>query len=102
MLEELRKKHWQIPVFAKDFWTPERKKPLLSAFCSLCRELGYPIYEMDLIQGRGGIYASMRRSTNGGGEILDAEGEDDFANFLLPVLLLKIPALTGKRDKLKQ
>lgn len=51
----------------------------LGAFCRLCRELGYPIYEMDLLSAGEDFYAAMRRSTNGGGEnspMLD--GEDDF------------------------
>ena len=37
-------------------------------FCSKCRELGYEIYDMDLITAGEEAYAAMRRSTNGGGE----------------------------------
>ena len=58
--------------------TREEENPL-SAFCRVCRELGYPIYEMDLIQAGEEFYASMKRSTNGGGENSPMlEGEDDF------------------------
>ena len=51
----------------------------LSAFCRACQQLGYPIYEMDLINAGEDFYASMRRSTNGGGENSPMlEGEDDY------------------------
>ena len=44
-----------------------------------CRELGYEIYEKDLITAGEEAYAAMRRSTNGGGENSPMlEGEDDF------------------------
>lgn len=51
----------------------------LKEFCRVSRELGYELYEMDMIVAGEEFYASMRRSTNGGGEnspMLD--GEDDF------------------------
>ena len=56
-----------------------RKDPNpLSAFCSLCRELGYPVYEMDLLEEGESAYAAMKRSTNGGGENSPMlEGQDD-------------------------
>ena len=44
--------------------TRTEKNPI-TAFCKKCQELGYPIYEMDLIQAGEEFYASMRRSTNG-------------------------------------
>ena len=56
MLEELRKKALADPKLRERLLETRKEKAPLSAFCSLCRELGYPIYEMDLIQ----------------------EGEDDF------------------------
>ena len=50
-----------------------------AAFCAKCRELGYEICEMDLITAGEEFYATMRRSTNGGGENSPKlEGEDDF------------------------
>ena len=51
----------------------------LKEFCRVSRELGYELYEMDLIAAGEEFYASMRRSTNGGGENSPMlEGEDDF------------------------
>lgn len=51
----------------------------LQAFCRKCRELGYPIYEMELIAAGEEFHAAMKRSTNGGGENSPMlEGQDDF------------------------
>ncbi len=59
----------------------------LDAFCSKCQELGYEIYLMDLVNAGEEFYATMRRSTNGGGEnapLLD--GEDDFYELFMAAL----------------
>ena len=79
MLDELKRKAWKDPELkAKLLKTREQAQPL-SAFCTLCRELGYEMYEMDLISAGEDFYATMRRSTNGGGENSPMlEGEDDF------------------------
>lgn len=51
----------------------------MSAFCEECRRLGYPIYEMELIDAGEEFYAAIKRSTNGGGENSPVlKGEDDF------------------------
>ncbi|MFQ9151822.1 MAG: hypothetical protein ACLR6B_10310 [Blautia sp.] len=94
MLEELRKEVLaQIPVLRKTSGHQKGKAPL-SAFCSLCRELGYPIYEMDLIQEGEEFYASMRRSTNGGGENSPMlEGEDDFYELFFASIAFENPGL---------
>ena len=56
----------------------EEKEPL-SAFCRVCQELGYEIYEMDIICAGEEFHAAMKRSTNGGGENSPMlAGEDDF------------------------
>lgn len=58
--------------------TKKAKDPL-AEFCRVSRELGYELYEMDVIVAGEEFYASMRRSTNGGGENSPLlEGEDDF------------------------
>ena len=68
MLEELLKKaKVDMSLRQKLFDTRNEKNPV-SAFCKTCRELGYEIYDMDLISAGEEFYAAMRRSTNGGGE----------------------------------
>ena len=70
--------------------TRKEKNPL-TAFCRKCRELGYEMYEMDLINEGEEMYAAMKRSTNGGGEnspMLD--GEDDYYEMFFASLEMEL------------
>ena len=79
MLDELQRKANQDSDIKKALLKTREQKNPVAAFCRKCQELGYPIYEMDLISAGEDFYASMRRSTNGGGENSPMlEGEDDF------------------------
>ena len=51
------------------------EKDPLTVFCRLCRELGYELYEMDMVSAGEDFYATMRRSTNGGGENSPFDGK---------------------------
>ena len=94
MLEELRKEALADPGLRERLLDTRKEKAPLSAFCSLCRELGYPIDEMDLIQEGEEFYASMRRSTNGGGENSPMlEGEDDFYELFFASIAFENPGL---------
>lgn len=79
MLDELqikarRNEEWRRRLLA----TREEAEPL-SAFCRVCRELGYELYEMDVLCAGEEFHAAMKRSTNGGGENSPKlDGEDDF------------------------
>ena len=79
MLDELKQKALHDENLRQD-WLATREDPQpLTAFCRKCQEKGYPICEMELILAGEEFYATMKRSTNGGGEnspMLD--GEDDF------------------------
>ena len=79
MLEELlQRARTEEGLRAQLLETRKEENPL-TAFCRKCRELGYEMYEMDLINEGEERYAAMKRSTNGGGEnspMLD--GEDDY------------------------
>ena len=60
MLEELLKKaKVDMSLRQKLFDTRNEKNPV-SAFCKTCRELGYEIYDMDLISAGEEFYAAMR------------------------------------------
>lgn len=79
MLDQLKWKAMRDPGLKERFLQTKKEANPLGAFCKLCQELGYPIYEMDLISAGEDFYATMRRSTNGGGENSPMlEGEDDF------------------------
>ena len=79
MLDELMSKAMKDDRLRKELLATRNEEQPLSAFCKKCRELGYPIYDMDLLQAGEEAYAAMRRSTNGGGENSPLlSGEDDY------------------------
>lgn len=79
MLDELKQKARRDPALRAELLKTRKDLQPLNAFCRKCRELGYDIYDMDLITAGEEFYATMRRSTNGGGENSPMlEGEDDF------------------------
>ena len=79
MLDELKEKALKDSRLRKELLATKAEENPVSFFCRKCRELGYPIYEMDLINAGDLFYAEMKRSTNGGGENSPMlEGEDDF------------------------
>lgn len=79
MLDNLKEKARRDRRFGRCCLLPAGEKAPLAAFCKKCRELGVPVYEMDLIAAGEEFYAAMKRSTNGGGENSPMlEGEDDF------------------------
>lgn len=79
MLDELRERALKDPQIFQELMDTRKDSQPLAAFCKKCRELGYQIYEMDLLTAGEEFYATMRRSTNGGGENSPMlEGEDDF------------------------
>ncbi len=79
MLDELKIRAKKDPGVREALLSTRSDPNPLSAFCAICREQGYPVYEMDLIQEGEEAYAAMRRSTNGGGENSPLlSGEDDY------------------------
>ena len=83
-LDELQHKAFADENLRKQLLATKEEENPLQAFCKKCRELGYEIYEMDLVCAGEDFYASMRRSTNGGGENSPKlSGEDDFYELFL-------------------
>lgn len=79
MLDELQRKAAQDLSVRDRLLATRKDDDPLSAFCKVCRELGYEIYEMELICAGEEFHAAMKRSTNGGGENSPMlAGEDDF------------------------
>lgn len=79
ILDEIKLKAKKDPELRSVLLKTRQQENPLSAFCEQCRQLGYVLYAMDLLDAGEEFYAAMKRSTNGGGEnspIL--EGEDDF------------------------
>lgn len=87
MLDEIKRKALMDKELKKALLETRREQNPVSAFCKKCRELGYEIYEMDLIEEGETLYAAMKRSTNGGGENSPMlEGEDDFYELFFAAL----------------
>ena len=79
ILDELQALVRQDKEIRDRLWSTRTEKNPVDAFCRECQRLGYTLYPMDLISAGEDFYASMRRSTNGGGENSPMlEGEDDF------------------------
>ena len=79
MLDELQNRALREPDVREKLLATRSEKDPLSAFCRACRELGYEIYEMELVCAGEEFHAAMKRSTNGGGENSPMiAGEDDF------------------------
>ncbi|MDD2978348.1 MAG: hypothetical protein PHN80_00105 [Hespellia sp.] len=68
LLDSLEKKALRDSSLRAVLLATQKEEQPLAAFCEKCKELGYEIYEMDLINAGEDMYASMKRSTNGGGE----------------------------------
>ena len=51
MLDELREKALKDRNIWQELMDTRKSEHPLAAFCAKCRELGYQIYEMDLITG---------------------------------------------------
>lgn len=87
LLDELQNKAKKDPELKATLLATQQEANPLQAFCKACQNAGYEIYPMDLVVAGEEFYASMRRSTNGGGEnspMLD--GEDDFYELFLASL----------------
>ena len=78
MLDELQNRAIRDEELKKRFLETRNSEVDLGEFCRVCRDLGYELYPMDIIQAGDEFYATMKRSTNGGGENSPVlEGEDD-------------------------
>ena len=79
MLDELQNRALKDEKLKKQLLATRTESDPVVAFCRTCRELGYEIYEMELISAGEEFHASMKRSTNGGGENSPMlKDEDDF------------------------
>ena len=79
LLDKLQKEARKDEALKEKLLETRKAENPLEAFCAKCRELGYEIYEMELVLAGEEFYATMKRSTNGGGENSPMlKGEDDF------------------------
>lgn len=84
MLDELEREAFRNPQIRRQLLQTKQETNPLSAFCKKCRELGYELYEMDIISTGEEFHDAMKRSTNGGGENSPMlPGEDDFYDLFM-------------------
>ena len=84
LLDKLQRQAMSDEKLRKELLGTRKAENPLGAFCRKCRELGYEIYEMELVTAGEEFYAEMKRSTNGGGENSPKlDGEDDFYEMFL-------------------
>lgn len=87
MLDELQKKALKDEELRKKFLETRKASSPIEEFCKICREEGYEIYDMDLICAGEDFHATMKRSTNGGGENSPMlAGQDDFYELFLAAI----------------
>ena len=87
LLDQLQKEAKADPALRAALLQTRNDPNPIRAFCTICRDRGYQIYEMDLAMAGEEFYAEIKRSTNGGGENSPAlEGEDDFYQLFLAAL----------------
>ena len=94
-LEELQEKALHDETMKQALLATRTEKEPIIAFCKKCQELGYEIYPMELINAGEEFYATMRRSTNGGGENSPKlSGEDDMYELFMTNKCIDKNALT--------
>lgn len=77
-LDELQRKARHDDKLREQFIKTRDAEDPLGAFSSVCREAGYELYPMDIVQAGDEFYGAMKRSTNGGRENSPVlTGEDD-------------------------
>ena len=86
-LDEIKSKIQKDPKLRQEFLHTRQQPDPLKAFCVKCRQMGYDLYEMDLIDAGEEFYAAIKRSTNGGGENSPMlAGQDDFYELFLAAI----------------
>ena len=86
-VEELRKKALQDETLRNEILASARAADPLTSFCEICRREGHELCPMDIISAGDEFYATMKRSTNGGGENSPVLAyEDDIYELLLASL----------------
>jgi len=88
ILSSVRKKVRFDPALLEELLKTKETPHPVQAFCEKVRDMGFPLYEMDLLNAGEEYYAGMRRSTNGGGENSPLlKGEDDYYELFMAELL---------------
>ena len=84
MLDRLQHKALHNEEIRLHLLSVKNEKNPLERFCEIAQTMGYELYPMDVICAGEEFHASMKRSTNGGGENSPKiDGEDDYFELFL-------------------
>ena len=87
MLDSLQHKAFNNEEVRLRLLSAKYSKNPLETFCKIAQELGYALYPMEVICAGEEFHASMKRSTNGGGENSPKiDGEDDYFELFIASL----------------
>lgn len=90
ILEELSRIAVKDEEIKDRFLETRKAESPLKAFCAIAAELGFPLSPMDIVEAGEDFHASMKRSTNGGGENSPMLSyQDDFYEMFFAVLTMK-------------
>ena len=79
MLDELQRRALNDEELRQELLATQTENYPVQAFCKVAQKHGYELYPMEVVVAGEEFYATMRRSTNGGGENAPLlKGEDDF------------------------
>ncbi len=84
LLDNIKSKSEEDPGFRDRLLSAYEGDNPIADFCKVCQDAGIEIYPMDIADADESVYASMRRSTNGGGENSPHLGweEEIFGSFI--------------------
>ena len=88
LFEQIREKASQDAGFRQRLTRAYESEHRIVSFCKECNAAGIEVYPMDIADADEGMYAAMRRSTNGGGENSPHLGwqEEVFETFMEEIL----------------
>ncbi|SFQ02854.1 hypothetical protein SAMN02910358_00436 [Lachnospiraceae bacterium XBB1006] len=87
MLDTLQKKALRDSQLRDRLLATEHSEEPIKDFCDICQEMGFELYPMELVLAGEDFQATMKRSTNGGGENspMLASGDDLYGLFIAAI-----------------
>ena len=89
ILDEVQKKALRDESLRTRLLATEQSPEPVKNFCAICQEYGFELYPMELVLAGEDFQATMKRSTNGGGENspMLSSGDDLYGLFMAAIRL---------------
>ncbi|MBE5907058.1 MAG: hypothetical protein E7277_09825 [Lachnospiraceae bacterium] len=87
ILDEVQNKALRDEILRRRLLATEQSEEPVKEFCTICQEYGYDLYPMELVLAGEDFQATMKRSTNGGGENspMLSNGDDLYGLFMAAI-----------------